>query len=97
LAAHQLHARPSMKPPAPVPPEEGSRADDEWMQQHTHPARLGGGSAMPLTLLPQGTGTATADAGRIHHAQASIGGSRAALAQRATARQDSAAFHPAGG
>ena len=43
------------------------------MQKHTHLARLSGRAAIPLTLVAQGTGTTTADAGRIDHAQASIG------------------------
>src|SRR5260370_9149895 len=43
------------------------------MQEHTHLARFRGGAAIPLTLLAQGTGTATADTGCIHHAQAAIG------------------------
>src|SRR5258708_7177465 len=43
------------------------------MQQDAHLARLFGSAAIPLTLVAQGTGTATADAGCIHHAQASIG------------------------
>jgi hypothetical protein len=43
------------------------------MQQHADLARLCGGAALPLALLAQRTGTATADAGPIHDAQASIG------------------------
>ena len=54
-------------------PEQGSRTDEERMQQHTHPTRLRGGLPMPLTLFAQGTGATTADAGRIDHAQAPIG------------------------
>ncbi len=73
LASQQLHGRPSMKPPAPVTPEERGRPDHKGMQQHAHLAGLRGGSALPLTLLPQGTGAATAHAGRIDHAQAAIG------------------------
>jgi len=42
------------------------------MQQHAHLARLGGGAALPLTLFALWTGAATADAGSIHDAQASI-------------------------
>ena len=73
LTAQQLDAGPSMLSPAPVTPEERSRADFERVEQHTHLARLFGGAALPLTLLAQGTGAAAADAGCIHHAQASIG------------------------
>src|SRR5258708_61165 len=73
LMAQQLHARTSVVPTAPVTPEHRFRPDDERMQEHTHLARLGGGVAIPLTLLAQGTGTTTADAGRIDHAQAPIG------------------------
>src|SRR5437764_1199625 len=51
----------------------GFRPNDQWMQQHTHLARLRGGAALPLTLLAQGTGTATTDTGRIDDAQAPIG------------------------
>lgn len=43
------------------------------MEQHAHLTRLFGGIAQPLTLLAQSTGAATANAGRIHHAQDSIG------------------------
>lgn len=43
------------------------------MQQDTDLARLLGGLALPLTLLAQGTGTATADAGSIHQTQAPLG------------------------
>ncbi len=73
LTCELLHACSTMEPPAPVLPEERSRPDDEGMQQHTHLTRLGGGPALPLTLLAQRAGAATADAGRIHHAQAPIG------------------------
>jgi hypothetical protein len=73
LVTKELHTRPPMLPAAPVFPEDGFRPDDQWMQEHTDLARLRGGTAIPLTLLAQGTGTATADTGRIHHAQAAIG------------------------
>jgi hypothetical protein len=53
LAAHQVHARPSLPPAAPVPPEQGSGTTHEGMEQHTHPRRLLSGSPMPLTLLSQ--------------------------------------------
>lgn len=73
LMTKELHTRPPMLPPAPILPEDGERPDDQWMQEHTHLTRLGGGAAIPLTLLAQGTGTATADTGGIDHAQAAIG------------------------
>ena len=73
LMAHQLDARTSMEATTPVTPENGFRPNHQWMQQHTHLARLLGCAALPLTLLAQGTGTATTDTGRIDHAQAPIG------------------------
>jgi hypothetical protein len=73
LLAYQLDARPPVESTAPVIPEQGSRTDDEWMQQHAHLAGLGGSAAIPLTLLAQRTRTATADAGGIHQAQAPVG------------------------
>jgi hypothetical protein len=73
LMAHQLDARPSVVPTPPVTPEHGVRPNGQWMQQHTHLARLLGGAALPLTLLAQGAGTATPDTGRIDDAQAPIG------------------------
>ena len=73
LLTKQIHACTSMVPTTPIPPGQGRRTDDEWMQQHTHPTRLGGGSAMPLTLSPAGTGATTANASRIDHAQATVG------------------------
>jgi hypothetical protein len=42
------------------------------MQEQTDLAWLRGFAALPLALLAQRTGTTTADAGPIHHAQASI-------------------------
>jgi hypothetical protein len=61
-----------MNPPTPVFPEDGLSTDHERMQQHTDLARLLGGAALPLALLAQRARTTTADAGRIHHAQAAI-------------------------
>src|SRR5215471_13828189 len=61
-----------MDPPAPIPPEEGIRAGDEWMQQDTYPAGFTGSSAMPLTLLSQWTGAALADASGINQPQTAI-------------------------
>jgi hypothetical protein len=73
LMAHQLDACPAVETTTPIPPEYGLRSDAQWMQQHAHLARLCGGIALPLTLLAQGTGTATADTSPIHHAQAPVG------------------------
>jgi len=64
----KVQTRPSMPPAAPILPEDGLRPDDHWMQKDAHLAWLFGGTAIPLTLLTQSTGTATADAGGIHHA-----------------------------
>jgi hypothetical protein len=91
LMAQQLDARPSVLPTTPVPPEQRLRPNDERMQKHTHLAGLGGRTAIPLTLLAQRAGTTTANAGRIHHAQASISLSaplmrHKRLASRATQR-----------
>lgn len=73
LGMEQLSAHPSMTSSTPITPEEWSGTDDEWMEQNADLARLAGRSAIPLTLLPKFAGTATADAGCIDHAQASIG------------------------
>jgi hypothetical protein len=73
LVTKKLHTRPPMLPTAPILPEDGERPDDQWMQEYTHLTWLRGGAAIPLTLLAQGTGTATADTGCVHHAQAAIG------------------------
>src|SRR6266851_2915020 len=61
-----------MKSPTPVKTEERSRSHGERMEQQAYLTRLGGGAALPLTLVAQRAGAATADAGRIHHAQAPI-------------------------
>lgn len=73
LMTKQLYADPPVMPTTPVIPEERLISNHEWMQEHAHLARLFGGAALPLTLLTQWTGTATANAGCIHDAQASIG------------------------
>src|SRR5712692_11176222 len=86
LMAHQLDARPSVEPTAPVAPEHRLRPDDERMQQHADLARFGGRAPIPLTLLAQRTGATTANAGCIHHAQATIGGSRDAHGYEAPAK-----------
>ena len=73
LVSHELHAGAPVLFAAPVAPVQRGRSDDERMQQHAHLARLSSSAARPLTLVSQGTGTTTADAGRIDHTQASIG------------------------
>jgi hypothetical protein len=73
LGVHKLDAGPSIAPATPITPQQRSRANHERMQQHADLARLFGGMALPLTLLTQRTGAATAHTGSIHHPQASIG------------------------
>lgn len=73
LVSHELHTGAPVFSPAPVAPEQRCRSDDKRMQKHTHLAGLRGSAAILLTLVAQGTGTTTADAGRIEDAQASIG------------------------
>jgi hypothetical protein len=72
LVAHELHTGTPIRSPAPIAPEEWGRTHRERMQQHAHLARLCRRAAIPLTLLTQRTGTATANAGAIHHSQAAI-------------------------
>ena len=72
LVSHELQTGAPMFSSAPIAPEQRGRADDEWMQKHTHLAGLRGSAAIPLTLLAQGTGTTTAHAGGIDHAQTPI-------------------------
>ena len=73
VLAAELHASSPMKSPTPVTPEERSRSHSERMEQQAYLTRLGSGAALPLTLVAQRAGAATADAGSIHDAQASIG------------------------
>jgi len=73
LMTKELHAHMSMASATPVSPEKRFRPNNEWMQEHTSLARLRSGTAMPLALFAQWAGTATANAGAIHHAQAAIG------------------------
>ena len=73
LMAQKLDAGPAMLPPTPVMPEERFTPDAERMQEHANLARLCRRTAIPLTLLAERTGTATANAGTIHHTQAPIG------------------------
>src|SRR5579863_168700 len=73
LVAHELHAGTPMDSAAPIAPEERGSAHLERVQQHADLARLGSGTAIPLTLLTQLTGTAAADAGSIDHTQTPVG------------------------
>jgi hypothetical protein len=73
LMAQKLDAGPAMLPPTPVLPEERFTPDAERMQEHANLARLCRRTAIPLTLLVERTGTATANAGAIHDTQAPIG------------------------
>jgi hypothetical protein len=73
LVAYELHAGTPMNSAAPIAPEERERTNLERMQQDADLARLCRRTAIPLTLLAQPTGTATANAGTIHDAQAAIG------------------------
>ena len=73
LVSYELPTGAPVLPPAPISPEQRCGTHPERMQKYTHLARLCGSAAIPLTLLAQGTGTTTVDAGRIDHAQASIG------------------------
>ena len=97
VLAAQRQARTSMVPTTPVPPEERFRPDDEWMQQHAHLAGLGGGAALPLTLLPaSGRG---GNCGCWPH-RPCAGSHRllgVARAPPATGRRGNGACHPAGG
>src|SRR6266699_4397169 len=73
LVSHELETSAPVLSTAPIAPEQRGRTHLERMQQHTDLARFCRRSAIPLTLLTQRTGTTTADAGRIHHAQTAIG------------------------
>ena len=72
LVAHELHAGTPMCSAAGVAPEERGRTKRERMQEHADLARLCRGVAFPLTLLAERTRAATANTGRIHHAQTSV-------------------------
>ncbi len=73
LVAEQAHAGATMLPATPIFPEQGRRSRLERMQQDADLARLARFAAIPLALLAQRTGTTTANARSIHHAQAPIG------------------------
>jgi hypothetical protein len=73
LVAEELHACPPMNPSAPVMPEKRLTPHSERVQENAHLARLCGLAAIPLALLAQRAGAATANAGSINHTQAAIG------------------------
>src|SRR2546421_8254457 len=73
LLPKQVHAGSAMTSAAPVPPEQRSRSDREGMQEHAHLSWLRCRLSLPLALLTQRAGAATADAGGVHHTQAPIG------------------------
>ena len=73
LVSHEFQTSAPVLSAAPIAPEQRGRTNLERMQQHTDLARFGRRRAIPLTLLAQRTGTTTADAGRIDHAQTAIG------------------------
>jgi hypothetical protein len=73
LVAQQAHRGSPMLPATPISPEQRGTASVEGMEQQAHLPRLLRGAALPLALLAQRTGAATADAGRIHHTETSIG------------------------
>src|SRR5260370_7426901 len=72
VLAAELHASSPMKSPTPVTPEERSRSHSERMEQQAYLTRLGSGAALPLTLVAQRAGAATAAACSIPHPQPSI-------------------------
>lgn len=72
LVAQQAHASSAMLPATPILPEQRSRPNLERMQQQADPARLRRGSAMPLTLLSQGTRSTLAHLRCVNQPQAAI-------------------------
>src|SRR6266487_1824851 len=73
LLPKQVHAGSAMPCAERVPPEQRSRSDREGMQEHTHLPWLRGRLSLPLALLTQRAGAATANAGGVDHTQAPIG------------------------
>jgi hypothetical protein len=72
LGANEVDTSTSMLSTTPIPPEERCRANGERMQEYADLARLLGGTALPLALLPFRTGTTIVDTGSIHDAQAPV-------------------------
>ncbi|GHO80468.1 hypothetical protein KSD_82390 [Ktedonobacter sp. SOSP1-85] len=73
MVLHELLTSAPMLSAVPISPEQRRRTHPKWMQKYTYLARLRSSAAIPLTLLAQRAGTTTANAGSIHHTQASIG------------------------
>jgi len=72
LFAQELDTGASVDSTTPVLPEERRIPNDKRMEQDAHLARLARFAPLPLARLAQRAGAATANAGGIHHAQASI-------------------------
>jgi hypothetical protein len=72
LVPHELDTDTPMFSAAPISPEQWCGTNAKRMQQHADLARFRGIAAQPLALLPQSTGTTTADASSIHDAQTPI-------------------------
>ena len=72
LIAQELDTGASVDSTTPVLPEERRIPNDKRMEQDAHLARLARFAPLPLTLVAQRAGTATANAGSIHHPQTAI-------------------------
>jgi hypothetical protein len=72
LAIQHLHAGSALCSAWPVPPEQRSRAALARMQQDTHPARMLGLVAVPLTLQTLRASATVGDPGLIDDAQAPV-------------------------
>jgi hypothetical protein len=72
LVLHELYTGSPVFSAAPISPERRCRTNAKRMQEHADLARLCRGVAFPLTLFAQRTRAATANTGRIHHAQTSF-------------------------
>ena len=73
LPAQELDTGASVDSTTPILPEERRIPNDKRMEQDAHLAWLARFAPLPLALLTQRTGTATADAGSIDDTQAAIG------------------------
>lgn len=82
MLAMQTDTRPSLVPSAPVSPEQRSRSHLQGMEQDAHLARFGRCAPTPLTLLPQQTRTAVANARPIDDPQTAIASRRCSCGTR---------------